>query len=92
MIHYGNFKLYLRLGLKLKKIHRLLELNQSQRQKQYVEFNTKTRIEAKKKKKKNGDKDGKVFCRLISNAVYGKTMEKLRNRIDVNLVSTKITI
>ena len=45
MIHYENFKLYLRLGLKLKKIDRVSELNQPQWLKQYVEFNTQKRIE-----------------------------------------------
>ena len=30
VIHYEKLKLYLRLGLKLKKIHRVLEFNQSQ--------------------------------------------------------------
>ena len=30
VIHYENLKLYLRLGLKPKKIHRILEFNQSQ--------------------------------------------------------------
>ena len=32
---------------------------------------------------KNGDKDGKALYILMKNAVYRKTMEKLRNRIDV---------
>ena len=36
VIHYKNLKLYFRLGLKLKNIHRVLEFNQSQRVKQYV--------------------------------------------------------
>ena len=48
---------YLRLVLKLKKIHRALELNQSQWLKQYVKFNTQKRIEAEI----NGDKDGKAL-------------------------------
>ena len=42
-----------------------------------------------KKAEKNGDKDGKALYNLISNAVYGKTKEDLRNRIDVKLVSKK---
>ena len=39
------------------------------------------------KQKQNGDKDGKVLHKLMSNAVYDKTMENLRNRIDVQLVN-----
>ena len=78
-------QLYLRLGLKLKKIHHVLEFNQSQWLKEYVEFNTQRRIEAEK----NADKDVKVLHKLMSNAVYGKTMENLRNRIHVKLVSNK---
>ena len=40
VIHYENMKLNLRIGLKLKKIHRVLEFNQSQWLKPYIEFNT----------------------------------------------------
>ena len=85
VIHYENLQLYLRLGLKLKKTHRVLEFNQSRWLKPYVEFNTQKRIEGEK----NGDKDGKALCKLMNNAVYRKTMQIVRDRIDVKLVSNK---
>ena len=83
MIHYENLQFYWRLGLKLKKIHHVLEFNQSKWLKEYVEFNTHKWIEAQK----NGDKDRKVLHKLINNGTYGKTIENLRNRIDVKLAS-----
>ena len=88
VIHYENLQLYLRLGLKLNKIHCVLELNQSQWLKLYVELNTQNRIKAEK----NSDKDGKALYKLMNNAVYGKIMENLRNRIDVKIASNKIRL
>ena len=41
---------------------------------------------------KNDGKDGKAFYKLMKNTVYGQNMEKLRNRIDVKLVSNKKSI
>ena len=82
VLHYQNFQLYWKLGLKyLKKIHCVLEFNQSQWLKLYVEFNTQ-KIEAEK----NGDKDGKALHKLMKNVVYGKTIESLTNRVDVRIV------
>ena len=75
----------MKIGLKVIKIHRVLEFNQSQWLKQYVEFNTHKKIEAEK----NGDKYGKALYKLMNNAIYGKTMENLINRIDVKLVDNK---
>ena len=88
VIHYENLQLYSRVGSRLKTIHRELELNQSQWIKQYVEFNTQKIIEAAK----NGDKDGKALYKWMNNAVYGKAIENIRNRINVKLVATKKTI
>ena len=77
----------LKIRIKAKKTHRVLEFNQSQRLKPYIEFNTHKIIEAKKKQ--NDDKDGKALYKLMNNAVNGKTMENLRNRIDVKLINNK---
>ena len=64
MPHYENLQLYLRLGLKLglklKKIHRELEFNQLQWLKPYTEFNVQKRIEAEK----NRGKDGKALYKF----------------------------
>ena len=68
VLHYKNLQLYLRLGLKLKKIHRVLQFNQPRLLKTYIEFNMKKRIEAEK----NNDKDGKVLYKLMNNVIYGK--------------------
>ena len=78
-------KILLKIRIKAKNIHHVLEFNQSQWLKQYDKFNTKKRIEAEK----IGDKDGKTLYKLMNNVVYEKTMESLRNRIDIKLVSNK---
>ena len=48
----------------------------------YIEFNTQKRIKAE-------ENDEKVLYKLINNAIYGKAMENLRNRIDVKLVNNE---
>ena len=83
--HYKNLQLYLRLGIKLKKVHPVWKFNQSQSPKPFVEFDTYKKIQAEK----NGDKDGRALYKLMNNAVYDKTMENLRNWIDVSLVGNK---
>ena len=70
---------------KTKKIHRVLEFNESQWLKSYIEFNTQKVIEAEK----NRDKDKKLLYRLMDSAVYGKAMENLRNTDERLLSNTK---
>lgn len=65
VLHYKNLQLYLRLGMKLKKIHRILEFQQEAFMKPYVEFNTQMRQKAKSTFQKN-------FYKLMNNSVFGK--------------------
>ena len=71
LLHYENWELYLRLGLKLKKeMHRVLQLNQSQWLKPYVPFNTQKRLEAERmgaKTEKRGIKPSYLSQKTFDN-------------------------
>ena len=79
VLHYLNLKLYLELGMKLKKVNKVLRFSQSKWLASYINFNTRLREKAT-------DKFTQDQLKLQNNSVFGKTCENTRNHVEVKFV------
>ena len=77
VLHIRNLKQALNHGLRLKKVHRVIKLNQNAWLKRYIDMNTE---------KVENDFEHNFF-KLMNNAVFGKTMRNLRKHRDIKVVT-----
>ena len=82
VIHIQALNQALQHRLRLDRIHRVIEFDQSPWLKTYIDFNTQLRTAATN----DFEKD---FFKLMNNSVFGKTMENIRKHRNVGLVTTE---
>ena len=79
-VYYKNLEYYLKLGLKVTKVHRILTFNEKPFLKEYIDLNT----ELRKNSKNDLEKD---LFKLLNNAIFGKIMENVLNRSNIKLTN-----
>ena len=79
MMHYRMFKFYTQIGMKVTKIHTIYRFKQSLWLEKYINHNTQKRTKAKT----NFEKD---LYKLMNNAFFGKTMENVRERTNLEFI------
>jgi hypothetical protein len=83
VVHYRNLQFYVKMGLVVTKIYKILSFSQKRWLAPYIELNT----EKRKMATSTFEKD---FYKLMNNSMYGKSMESLRSRIDIRLTDNQI--
>ena len=82
VVHYRNLRQYLELGMRITKVHRGITFYQSPWMGPYIKKNT----ELRKCAANNFEKD---FFKLMNNSVFGKTIENIRKRQNIQLIDDR---
>ena len=79
-IYYKNLEYYMKLGVRITKIHKILTFDEKPFLKEYIDLNTNLR------KKAINDLEKDLF-KLMNNAIFGKSMENVLNRSNIKLIN-----
>ena len=81
VVHIKALDQALKYGLKFKKVHRVIDFQQSRWMKAYIMLKTRLRKGAKNEFEND-------FFKLMNHTVFGKTMENIRNPKDMKLLAS----
>ena len=83
-LHYRDLKFYQRHGIRIVKVHTVYKFKQSPWLAKYIKYNTEQRSKAKTEFEKH-------FYKLMNNSFYGKTIENIRKRLNLDLIDRSDT-
>ncbi|CAC5403318.1 unnamed protein product [Mytilus coruscus] len=82
IVHYEVLKDYIKLAMKVTKVYKTISFKESDWLAKYINFNTEQRT----KSKSDFEKD---LWKLMNNSFYGKTLEDIRGRSEIKLLTDR---
>ena len=83
-LHYRDLKFYIIHGIRIVKVHTVYKFEQSPWLAKNIKYNTEQRRKAKTEFEKH-------FYKLMNNSFYGKTIENIRKRLNLDLIDKSDT-
>ena len=83
-LHYRDLKFYIRHGIRIVKVHTVYKYKQSPWLAKYNKYKTEKRKKAKTEFEQR-------FYKLMNNSFYGKTIENIRKRLNLDLIDKSDT-
>ncbi|CAC5402484.1 unnamed protein product [Mytilus coruscus] len=82
IVHYEVLKDYIKLGMKVTKVYKTISFKESDWLAKYINFNTEQRTKSKSEFEKD-------LWKLMNNSFYGKTLEDIRGRSEIKLLTDR---
>ena len=83
-LHYRELKFYIRHGIRILNLQTVYKFKQSPWLANYIKYKTEQRSKAKTEFEKH-------FYKLMNNSFYGKTIENIRKRLNLDLIDKSDT-